>query len=700
MSPSIIGGWYDRRCGQLGWRDFRHAIGYLGLMVTAEGNSALTPVNVRASRSAIVRFGIGAAGQPACVYCHAPAITPTHHHVTTMPPPTTPTEKPVMDRHTSSIARVAQRRGRAADTRTPVEAADPASRDETPTEKLDRLVQSASAPAYGNLSPIALSLAWADWAWHLAASPGRQLELATLAAQLAADTLSMRDDSGAATSPTDDDARFRAEEWSRWPFSQWRAGFRHAEAFWREAAKVPGVSAHHSAMVDFFARQYLDMMTPANRLLTNPVVQKRTLETGGMNLVQGMLNWLADSTGVPTAADLAAQGRFVVGGNVAVTPGHVVYRNHLVELIRYAPQTDKVHPEPVFIVPSWIMKFYILDLSPHNSMVRYLVGQGHTVYMLSWRNPDEADRELSMDDYLELGVLEAMRAVRHDAGQAPMHAMGYCLGGTLLAVAAAALSATHGIAGYQDVPAPLTLSLLAAQVDFSEPGELGLFIDEGQVNLLDHLTKGQGFLSGKQMAGSFQFLHSRDLVWTRRMREYLMGEREQGNDLMAWNADTTRLPARMHHEYLVALYLNNALAHGRYMVAGEPVSLHDLRMPVFLVGTERDHVSPWRSVYKLHLLSDVEITFALTSGGHNAGILSEPGHKNRRYRISTRPERGDWRSADEWLQAAENVDGSWWPAWQAWLAAHSSTPVKAKAVAPSRAMGDAPGTYVLQRYAE
>ena len=605
-----------------------------------------------------------------------------------------------MDRHAPPVARTARRRNRSTGTPTAVEAADPASRAETPTQKLDRLVQTAVAPAFGNLSPIALSLAWADWAWHLAASPGRQLELAALASQLAADTLGQRDGSSNGVGLHDDDPRFRADEWAEWPFSQWRTAFRNATTFWREAARVPGVTEHHTAMVDFFARQYLDMMSPANRLLANPVVLRRTAETGGANLAQGLANWVADSTGVPTAEDLANAERFVVGGNVAVTPGKVVYRNHLVELIRYAPQTAQVHPEPVFMVPSWIMKYYILDLSPHNSMAGYLVSQGHTVYMLSWRNPDEADRELSMDDYLEVGLLDAMRAAREDAGQAPMHAMGYCLGGTLLAAAVAGLSAKNGIDGYRDLPAPLTLSLLAAQVDFTEPGELGLFIDEGQVNLLDHITKGQGYLSGKQMSGSFQFLHSRDLVWTRQMREYLMGEREQGNDLMAWNADTTRLPARMHHEYLVALYLKNALANGRYMVGGEPVSLTDLKMPVFMVGTERDHVSPWRSVYKLHLLTDVEITFALTSGGHNAGIISEPGHRNRRYTIGTRPVHGEWRTADEWLAAARQEEGSWWPAWQGWLATHSSAPVKARPIPASRALGDAPGTYVMTRYIE
>ena len=588
---------------------------------------------------------------------------------------------------------------RSTEPRSAIESADPARRTETDTERLDRLIQTAVAPLAGNLSPIALSLAFADWAWHLAASPGRQLELTTLAAQLASDTLRTPLHGAEDGAVPNGDPRFRAEGWGQWPFSLWRAAFNNAETFWREAARVPGVTEHHTALVDFFARQYLDMMSPANRLLTNPVVLKNAFDSGGTALAQGWQNWLADATGVPTAEDIANQDRFVVGGNVAVTPGKVVYRNHLIELIRYTPQTDKVRPEPLLIVPSWIMKFYILDLSPHNSMVRYLVEQGHTVYMISWRNPDESDRELSMDNYLQMGVLDAIGAVGEDGGAAQIHAMGYCLGGTLLAMAAAALARTGGVAGYAHLPALKTLTLLAAQVDFSEPGELGLFIDESQVNLLDHLTKGQGFLKGSQMAGSFQFLHSRDLVWTRRMREYLMGERDQGNDLMAWNADTTRLPARMHHEYLVALYLKNALAHGRYMVGDSSISMNDLELPIFMVGTERDHVSPWRSVYKLHHLTDAEITFVLTSGGHNAGIVSEPGHPRRRHQIATRPAHGRWLDADHWLKTAQRHEGSWWPAWQQWLAAHSSPPVKARAIPASRAICDAPGEYVMQRYA-
>lgn len=584
----------------------------------------------------------------------------------------------------------------------PLPGQDTAPAAETPTQKLDRLTQAAIAPLTGGLSPVSLGLATADWAWHLALSPGRQLELAALAARLAGETLrSAVSGTDEATAPPDEDPRFRHPAWSQWPFSQMRAGFHNTEAFWREAAQVPGMTAHHTDLTRFFARQWLDMLSPANRATTNPVVQRDMLESGGAHLRKGLQHWLADATGVPTPGEAEPVERFRVGHDVAVTPGKVVYRNALIELIRYAPQTAKVHPEPVLIVPSWIMKFYILDLSPHNSLVRYLVGQGHTVYMLSWRNPDAQDAQLTMDDYLRLGVLDALQAVGAQHGtQVPVHAMGYCLGGTLLAIAAAALARETGVQGQNQLPPLQSLTLLAAQTDFSEPGELGLFIDEGQIALLDHITRGQGYLSGKQMAGSFEFLHSRDLVWARRMREYLLGERDQPNDLMAWNADTTRMPARMHHEYLVALYLNNALAAHSYRVEGRTVSLGDIDLPVFMVGTQRDHVSPWRSVYKLHHLCDAEITFVLTSGGHNAGIISEPGHAHRSYQMDTRRAQGAWVEPDTWADRAPQHEGSWWPAWQGWLAARSSAPQKAQPISARSTLCDAPGEYVLQRYQE
>jgi polyhydroxyalkanoate synthase len=574
--------------------------------------------------------------------------------------------------------------------------------DETPTQRLDRVLHAAAAPLTGGLSPVSLSLAWADWAWHLGLSPGRQLELAARAAQLGIDTwrFAAGADGDAPVGAADDDPRFRHPDWANWPFSVWRAGFRNAETFWREASQVRGMTAHHAQLTAFFARQWLGMVTPANGLLTNPVVLRDAIESGGAHLLKGTKHWLEDVTGVRWPGT-DAPPHFELGRDLATTPGKVVWRNRLIELIRYDATTPRVHPEPLLVIPSWIMKYYILDLSPHNSMARWLVGRGHTVYMLSWRNPEAADHDLTMDDYLRLGVFDALRAVAAIEGaRTPVHAMGYCLGGTLLAIAAAALgrAVSQRPAGSDDLPPLATMTLLAAQTDFSEPGELGLFIDESQIGFLDDLTKGQGYLSGEQMAGSFQFLHSRDLVWTRRMREYLMGEREQASDLMAWNADHTRMPARMHHEYLTSLYLRNALATSSYRVDGHTVSLADLRLPVFMVGTQRDHISPWRSVFKLHHLCDAEITFVLTAGGHNAGIVSEPGHPNRSFQIATRYPDAPWVGSHQWEREAPRREGSWWPAWQAWLAQRSSPPRKPRPVPASRVLGDAPGTYVMARY--
>jgi polyhydroxyalkanoate synthase len=337
------------------------------------------------------------------------------------------------------------------------------------------------------------------------------------------------------------------------------------------------------------------------------------------------------------------------------------------------------------------MKYYILDLQPHNSMIKYLVDQGHTVFCISWKNPDPGDRDRGMEDYVRMGLLDALAAVNAIVPQQKVHAVGYCLGGTLLAIGAAAMA--------RDGDERLaSMTLLAAQTDFSEPGELALFIDESQVTFLEDMMFDRGFLAAGQMTGAFQLLRSNDLIWSRMVREYLLGERPPMNDLMAWNADATRMPYRMHSQYLRRLFLGNDLAEGRYRVGGRPVALNDLRLPVFCVGTVSDHVAPWRSVFKLHLLADTEITFVLTTGGHNAGIVSEPGKRNRSYRILTRPYDGKYIDPDTYQSAAEQREGSWWTAWQEWLAAYSGERAAAPRMgAPDRGynpLEEAPGTYV------
>ena len=357
------------------------------------------------------------------------------------------------------------------------------------------------------------------------------------------------------------------------------------------------------------------------------------------------------------------------------------------------------------------MKYYILDLSPANSMVRYLVGQGYTVFIVSWRNPDASDRDLGMQDYLRLGVMEAMAAVKERTQAPRIHALGYCLGGTFLAMVAAALGhesradqgkgpAREHVAFPPHMPELASVTLLAAQTDFSEPGEMGVFIDDDQIQALRQDMERKGYFSGKAMAGSFQFLNARDLVWSRSTRRYLLGQDEVDFDLMSWNADVTRLPARMHSEYLSSLFLNNALATGQYRVGGVGVALMDIHAPMLVVGTTRDHVSPWRSVYKIHLQTDTHVTFILAAGGHNAGIVSEPGRPRRSYQIAATEDGNGWTGPDEWEASAPVREGSWWEAMDAWLKERSGKPVAPPTIDPAHVLCDAPGENVMVRYAD
>ncbi len=568
---------------------------------------------------------------------------------------------------------------------------------------IDSRAHAALARAFSSISPHSSMLAWLDWATHLAASPGKQAELARLAhdqnSQLVEYLLQCLvagpGEARACVEPPAHDRRFSDPAWMAWPFNLMHQSFLLNQQWWEEAARgVWGVEPHHENLVAFGARQWLDVFSPGNQLATNPVALKRTLDEGGANLMRGFAYFLDNAQ--RRIAQLPPPGTddFVVGKNMAATPGKVVMRNRLMELIQYTPTTDKVHPEPVLIVPAWIMKYYILDLSAHNSLIKYLVDNGHTVFCISWKNPGSEERNLGMDDYLEQGIQGALTAVNTIVPERNIHAVGYCLGGTLLAIAAAAMA--------RDNDTRLaSMTLLAAQTEFSEPGELALFIDESQVSLLEAQMDTRGYLRADQMAGAFQMLNSYDLLWSRMINEYLLGERRPMFDLMAWNADATRMPAKMHSQYLRRLFLNDDLSKGRYPVKGRPVALGNLTLPMFCVGTQTDHVAPWRSVYKLHYLVPAEITFVLTSGGHNAGIVSEPGRPRRNYQIETRQARGAYVAPEEWASTAAAHEGSWWPEWQTWLKARSGDMIKPPGMgAPSngyKLLGDAPGTYVKEK---
>jgi polyhydroxyalkanoate synthase len=555
-------------------------------------------------------------------------------------------------------------------------------------EDLDRRLHAWQATFTASLSPASLLLAYLDWSLHMANAPAHRLRLARAAAINCARLASPK----RWLKPEPRYRRFQGPAWAQPPFNLIAQAFLLTEDWWAQATRpMPGVTQHHADVVAFAARQLLDIFAPTNCIWTNPEVLRATIAQGGVNLARGYLNFLEDVTRAIQGEGAQANEKFRPGRDVALTPGTVVMRNDLMELIQYAPATGKVHPEPVLIIPAWIMKYYILDLAPQESLVRYLTGQGFTVFCISWKNPGREARDTAFDDYRRLGVMAALDAITAICGGNQVHALGYCLGGTLLACAAAAMA--------RDGDSRLkTMTLLAGQIDFHGAGELQLFTDESQLALLDDMMWVQGHLGSRQMAGAFQMLRSNDLFWSHIIKAYLLGQREESSSLMAWNADATRMPYRMHSEYLHTMFLNNDLSEGRFAVEGHPVSIEGIDVPIFALGTEFDHVAPWRSVYEIHRLNHGDITFALASGGHNAGVVSPPDAKDHYFRMAERRSDARYIPPDAWLASAPRQPGSWWPAYADWLWQHSSTPADPPAMGSAQyhPLCAAPGTYVLE----
>ena len=571
------------------------------------------------------------------------------------------------------------------------------------TDDASRAFLATLAQWTGGLSPQAFGGAWVNVMARMTTTPGRNLTVArsALTKSLALAQFAGTAVRGGKNAPeaegTPYASRFADPAWAKFPFNILAQTFITASGVAREAVRnVPGADPAAENIVGFTVRESLELVAPDNYLATNPQLIDKTVQERGRNLLRGVKHLAEDVVRTYRGQGPVGAEHYRVGEQVAATRGKVILRTKLMELIQYSPQTKTVYAEPLLIVPAWIMKYYILDLSPKNSLVNYLTGLGHTVFMISWKNPTAEDRDVTMDEYIEHGVLAALDAVGTVVPKHKVHAVGYCIGGTLLAIAAALLAARddHRLA---------SATIFAGQTDFSEPGELSVFISPAQLAMLEAVMWKAGVLESRQMGGAFQMLRTFDLLWAPAVGTYLRGERAGLNDLMAWNADGTRMAYRMHTDYLHQLFLNNDLAEGRYRAMGEQISLSDVNIPMFMVGTETDHVAPWRSVYKAgKLVRSTDYTFCLTSGGHNAGIISGPQHPKRRHRVLQTRAGARLLPPDRYLEKIEPTPGSWWPTWAKWLTEHSG----ARKVAPPH-MGaparglkpicDAPGTYVRQK---
>ena len=455
--------------------------------------------------------------------------------------------------------------------------------------------------------------------------------------------------------------------------------------------QVDGLDPKTAQKVDFYARQFIDAMSPSNFLLTNPEVLRKTAETGGENLLKGLNNLLADlerGRG-KLSIKMTDMDAFKVGQNIGVSPGKVVFQNDLMQLIQYTPATDKVLKRPLLIGPPWINKFYILDLRPKNSFVRWAVSQGHTVFVISWVNPDEKLAEKGFDDYMREGYLAALDAIERATGEREVNAIGYCLGGTLLASTLAYMAAMKD-------ERIKTATFFVTMMDFREAGELGVFIDEEQLKSLEDKMAKRGFLEGSEMATTFNMLRANDLIWSFVVNNYLLGNDPFPFDLLYWNADSTRMPARMHSFYLRKMYQQNLLAKpGGITLAGVPIDLGAVKTPAYFLSTREDHIAPWKSTYRGTQLLGGPKRFVLAASGHIAGVVNPPeGGKYSHWINEDLPP-----EAEGWLQGATEMAGSWWPDWHRWVTAQGKAQVPARQPGDGKlpVLEDAPGSYVQVR---
>ena len=490
--------------------------------------------------------------------------------------------------------------------------------------------------------------------------------------------------------PDRGDRRFKHEAWDENQIFDFIKQSYLLTARWMQSTvnDVEGMDSKTAKKVDFYTRQFADAMAPSNFVVTNPAVLRATLESGGENLVNGLENLLEDIERGKGQLHIkmTEPDAFELGRDIAVTPGKVVFQNELLQLIQYTPTTETVYKTPLLIIPPWINKFYILDLRAKNSFVKWAVEQGFTVFIVSWVNPDEKLAQKSFDDYMIEGPLAALDAIKQATGEREINVIGYCLGGTLLA---ATLAYMH----VKKDTRVKSATFLAAMTDFTEAGELGVFIDEEQLTALEEKMTEKGYLEGSHMAGTFNMLRANDLIWSFVVNNYLMGQDPFPFDLLYWNADSTRMPAAMHSFYLRKMYQENLLVKpGGIELAGVPIDLTRIKTPAFFLSTKEDHIAPWASTYAATQLLSGPVRFVLAASGHIAGVVNPPANgKYSHWTNAKCPE-----SPDDWIAGAKEHPGSWWPEWAKWAAKYAGKQVPARVPGDGKLkpIEDAPGSYV------
>ncbi len=502
-------------------------------------------------------------------------------------------------------------------------------------------------------------------------------------------------DSRTVAEPDSDDTRFTDPAWDENRFFDLLK--QHyliaSEAIVGSVEQVEGLDPKTAQKVSFFTRQFVDAMAPTNFAMTNPSVLRATIESNGGNLLRGLNNLardLSESDG-QLRVSMTDKSAFRLGSNVATTPGQVIFQNEMMQLLQYSPSTETVFERPLLIVPPWINKYYILDLQPKNSMIKWLVEQGHTVFVISWVNPGPALAAKSFDDYLRDGTIAALDAIEQACGEHRVNAIGYCLGGTLLAATMAYLESAGD-------PRIASGTFFTTMIDFAEPGELGVFIDEAQIEQLERRMRNDGYLDGSAMSSTFNMLRANDLVWSFVIHNYLLGNEPFAFDLLYWNSDSTRMPADMHSFYLRKMYLENRLCEpGGIELDGVPIDMGRIRAPAYFLSTQEDHIAPWQSTYAGARLFSGPVRFVLGESGHIAGVINPPARGKYGYRLNGARTLPD--DAEGWLRNSRRHQGSWWPDWQRWVKRHAGKRVAQRRPGDGRlpALEAAPGSYVRVR---